>query len=102
MFPKESRLPRAIFTGKPLRRARFQYGSVSFFPSPTVQVAVVVSKKVARKAVDRNRIRRRAVHALKALTGGVAQGVVYYPTAQVKTVPYKELERLLVELCASR
>lgn len=102
MFPKESRLPRAIFTGKPLRRARFQYGSISFFDAPTVQVAVVVSKKVARSAVDRNRIRRRAVHALKALQGGRPQGVVFYPTAQVKTVPYKELERLLVEVCASR
>jgi ribonuclease P protein component len=102
MFPKESRLPRVVFTGKPLRRARFQYGSVSFFAAPAIQVAVVVSKKVARRAVDRNRIRRRAVHALKALKGHLTQGVVYYPTAQVTTVPYKELERLLVELCASR
>ncbi|MEI7719694.1 MAG: ribonuclease P protein component [bacterium] len=54
--------------GKPFRTSLL---SIKYLPSPGVlQCAVVISKKVAKKAVERNRV-RRAVY--RALVPSVAQ-----------------------------
>ncbi len=43
-------------------------------PEPTTQVAIVVSKKVSRRAVDRNRVRRQIRAALLQLWPSVKPG----------------------------
>lgn len=65
------------------------------------RIAVVVSKKVAKTAVERNRIRRRVYEALR-------KNLEYIPlkkdyifvvfTKEIKTMPFSELEKLLGEL----
>lgn len=61
MLPTHSRLSREDFltTFKGARRARFPGIQVLYIPHPTLQVSVVVSKKVAPLAVRRNYLRRR-------------------------------------------
>ena len=65
------------------------------------RVAVVVSKKVAKSAVTRNRIRRRVYEALRINLEYLPKKrdyifVVY--TKNVMEMPFEKLERLLGEL----
>ena len=65
------------------------------------RVAVVVSKKVDKTAVGRNRIRRRIYEAIRKNFDDVAKRqdyifVVFVP--DVKTMSEKDLENLLAEL----
>ncbi len=62
--------------------------------------AVVVSKKVARTAVVRNRMRRRVYHALKAIQ--IAQAIVIHPTRESLTAPYSDIVDSLVSVLTVR
>ena len=67
------------------------------------RVAVVVSKKVEKTAVGRNRIRRRVYEALRVNFDLVPKErdyifVIYSP--EVLTMSFRELEKLLGELVA--
>lgn len=67
------------------------------------RVAVVVSKKVEKTAVGRNRIRRRVYEALRVNFDLVPKKrdyifVVY--SKEVMQMPFKDLEKLLGELVA--
>ena len=88
--------------GKTIRRSKM---SLVFCDNTRgfTRVAVVVSKKVAKTAVSRNRIRRRVYEAIR-------QNFEYVPlkhdyifvvySADVLTMPYNELVKLLGELVA--
>ena len=102
MLPRPLRLPHTDFAGKPLKRAKFDFGSVSFYEGVPARATVVVSKKVARRAVDRNRIRRRVFHALHALLPRLDLSVVVYPTSVVLKAPYRAIKASLEEVTVSR
>ncbi|MDB5187878.1 MAG: Ribonuclease [Candidatus Kaiserbacteria bacterium] len=77
------------------RRVRTALFSAIFCPSvdgaPT-QYATVVSKKIARHAVDRNRIKRRMRAALQHVSPPVhSYFIVLYPLKTVATVPHDVL-----------
>lgn len=86
--------------GKTVRRAQM---SLVFMPNEKgfTRVAVVVSKKVAKSAVERNRIRRRVFEALRInfdlLPPKTDYAFVIY-TRAVKNMKFSELEKLLGEL----
>lgn len=67
MFAKNERLQRALFTEYFTTGRRFHTDLLTLIYVKAVpcKVAVVVGKKVSKKAVDRNRIRRRLYAALK-------------------------------------
>jgi len=69
MLPKKKRLTRALF--KPLLAASGQVHSTHFWlkaaPAEALRLGVSVSKKVAKSAVARNRIRRRVYAELSHL-----------------------------------
>ncbi|KKW35423.1 hypothetical protein A2852_01590 [Candidatus Adlerbacteria bacterium RIFCSPHIGHO2_01_FULL_54_23] len=54
-------------TGRSARQGRV---SMRYIPAKHAKAAVIVSTKIARKAVDRNRLRRKAFGALSAPPGG--------------------------------
>jgi ribonuclease P protein component len=66
MLPRPKRLTRAGFghtaTGKRAISAHF---SVSYSPSEDARAAAVVSKKVAKKAVDRHLLKRRMLESAR-------------------------------------
>lgn len=57
------------------------------------RTAVVVSKKTAKTAVARNRIRRRFYAVLEPILKGGKQGgtMVFYPKKEVETAPFAVL-----------
>jgi ribonuclease P protein component len=101
MLSRSKRLSRAVFDSKPTSRGRFAYGSISFFKDRQ-GVAIVVSKKVAKTAVVRNKIRRRVAHALKDSFKNLAHAAVIYPTREAATAPYEDLRAALAAALKSR
>ena len=66
-------------------------------------MAVVISKKVIRSAVGRNRVRRRVYEILRKNFEQIPKKrdyifVVYHK--DIKTMPFNELEKMLGELVA--
>lgn len=58
------------------------------------RVAVVVSKKVIKSAVGRNRIRRRVyeyIHSILPLIHPQADIVIIVTSAEIRTIPYDQL-----------
>ena len=65
------------------------------------RVAVVVSKKINKTAVGRNRIRRRVYEVLRKNMDSIPKRVDYVFvvfSSDILKIPYKELEKLLGEL----
>ena len=88
--------------GKTIRRPRMSLVYTKNTRGFT-RVAVVVSKKVAKSAVKRNRMRRRVYEVVRVNFDQVPKRmdyifVVYSP--EVLTMPFKELEKLCGELVA--
>ena len=59
--------------------------------TPVTQLGIVVSKKVKKGAVDRNRIRRRLREAFARVHKKNGVKVVIIPTARVMDTPFKNL-----------
>ena len=98
MLGYSMRLNRAIFEERPVKRVRFEYGTIAFYSRPKLGAAVVVSKKVARTAVVRNKIRRRVYRALAPLLKAQTHALVVYPTPHAATVSYTDLVRALEQV----
>lgn len=100
MFSKKSRYTRGSFPrGRAQQRSALSWGDVSFYPSPVLRGAVVVSKKILPKAHDRNRLKRRVREALSiavAESSHVA-GVLVFPRSEALTVPLTKLASDLKE-----
>jgi ribonuclease P protein component len=71
MLAKSQRLPRLIFSDVFARGKRIHgpNSTLIISPSPAFACSVVVSKKVAKKAHDRNRIKRRLYALVRELIG---------------------------------
>jgi len=77
MLPKYRRIPRRLF--KPLLESRKYFNSEHFslrvIPSKEVRIAVSVSKKIYKKAVVRNKVRRRVYSAMRDLISSLRVGL---------------------------
>lgn len=88
MLPKKRRVSSKGFPRtKPLFRTTFPWGTVVFFRSPAFKAAVVVSKKIAKTAVQRNRLRRRIYAALAETMDGIQTTTVVYPNMTALAAP---------------
>ena len=86
--------------GKTVRRPKM---SLVFVPNSRgfTRIAVVVSKKVLKTAVGRNRIRRRVYEALRQNMDYIPKKTDYVFVVfskEIKEMPFNELEKLLGEL----
>jgi len=77
MLSKNKRIPRKLF--KPLLESRKYFNSEHFSlrvaPSEEVRVAVSVSKKISKKAVVRNKVRRRVYSAMRDIIFSLHAGL---------------------------
>ncbi|MEK7613335.1 MAG: ribonuclease P protein component [Patescibacteria group bacterium] len=93
MLSKKERLSRVSFPKKRAQlRHNFTWGAVSFYPSKTLHVGVVVSKKVLKRAVDRNKVRRRLYEAAKNGLKEETGTFICIPRSEVLTISFKTLE----------
>lgn len=104
MLPKKNRILRAKFPNKQ-KGIRFfsPLFSLSVYKTEAVNitVSVVVSKKTAKSAVERNLIRRRIYTAVTPFIKGISSSIqmVFYPKYEVATtktpVIKAEIEKIL-------
>lgn len=103
MLAKTNRLSRALFAdyfsrGKRLNSEHF---TVVYAPADVFKVSVVVSKKVAKKAHDRNRLKRQLYESIRVLHKEQALGGVYivFPKPALATLAASSRQKaILTEL----
>ena len=93
MLPKKKRVTKELFQtvikdGKTLSGSFFIF---RYIKQQNPQYAFVVSKKIAKKAVDRNKLRRQGYNALSSYKLKDYLGVFFYKK-EVKGVAFKEIK----------
>lgn len=90
MFAQRDRLPRAEFTTA-LKTSR-RFSSEHFLvlaPEKAKGYAVVIPKKVVRLSVDRHRLKRHILEALR--TFPLPQALIVFPRSNASSVNYQDL-----------
>jgi ribonuclease P protein component len=99
MFAKRERLPRARFAQVARAPARASAAHFSLVASSAARgAAVVVGKSVAKRAVDRNRLKRRVFAALRARARPPA--VIVYARKGAAALPYRAIAEELAAAIA--
>ena len=100
MIPKQRRISSSEFstiTLSPdsLRGAFFSIKTAFLKKATASQFAIVVSKKIAQNAVDRNKIRRRAYGVIGKNFSLIPPGlfIVLYANKGVKTASFDDIEQ---------
>lgn len=104
MLPSQNRLRAhdVASLGKKGAFLRNKYFTARYIPAARIGVAVVVSKKVYKKAVDRNALRRKVYTACIPLLPSLpALHIVIYPHIPVSTLTGIEVTQSLKELLVS-
>jgi len=97
VFKRRHRLTRAAFEALLKAGTRRSGPHFSIIRSTSVPgYAVVVPKKVARLSTARHRIKRRVLAVLKTLP--LPKGLIVFPRAVVKDMPYDEIRTELTKL----
>ena len=94
MFRRVSRRDMEVLRMKSSRKLHARHCVIAITPTPELPTALtcVVSKKVARHAVDRNRIKRRIREAFRRVDAVPPYAtLVVYPRISVLTIPFDEL-----------
>lgn len=93
MLPKSKRLTTTDFKGL---RTRVIYRGAHFdiarAENNTTKYACVISKKKIRRAVDRNKVRRKIYDALYSIEPASPSFIIIYPTKQTLFAKKGELE----------
>lgn len=103
MLPKRQRVTRALLLDVKAHGKAFHSNVATLRILPTSETlgvgtssafSVVVSKKVARSAVERNTLRRRAYQALANIFGNIQDPYVgvFFLKGSVKQLSFRELE----------
>ncbi len=97
MFSKSERISRTEFSPVYQRAERYHSPSLTlcYVPREKRKVSVVVSKKVAKQAVTRNRLRRQLYEALQRMLGN-STGVFIVITKP--PISSKTMKAVVVEL----
>ena len=94
VFRRVSRRDMEVLRAKSSRKLHARHCVVALTPTPGLPTALtcVVSKKVARHAVDRNKIKRRIREAFRQVDVVPYQyTLIVYPRISVLSVPFAEL-----------
>ena len=109
MLPKTSRITRKEFPvlskGQGIRVfSGFFSGTLYPLEAKKVQVAVVVSKKVSKRAVVRNELKRKVYNAMRDILPLFPKGyaVVFYPKLEMKEVSLEDLTSEIKTSLASK
>lgn len=103
MLPKKKRIAKNVFNGV------LKAGKSAFSPYMTLRYtatsgqsrfAAVVPKAVAKKAVERNHIRRRIYESVKSVEKSVIFGYscVFFAKKEIVSLTFAELEKQVADL----
>lgn len=103
MPPKKERLTKKDFATLGRKSTlRGSFFDLAYVPATSPKVACIISVKRVKRAVDRNRIRRKLYRAWSLLAPHKPYYVIMYPQANAVTTPLvtlrEALSRALAEL----
>lgn len=108
VFPNKKRFPRALFPSALKTGRRFSSPHLSIIvpktgipPLSAQGYAVVIPKKIAHLSVERHKIKRRILEALRTLplTGqSLPPALIVFPKSSVSSVSYKDIQIELASL----
>lgn len=105
MLPQKNRISRKDFPPYQKQAKRFSsplFSGNIFTHQRNTQVSVVVSKKIAKTAVVRNKIRRRFYSAIAPYTkGSHGSSIVLYPKIKTEEAPFSLLKSELGRMFAT-
>lgn len=102
MLARTKRIPKSEFPSfkdKGIRFLSTLFSGTAYPSSVGTRVSVVVSKKTAKSAVERNRIRRRVYGAVEPYLLMVSRGarIIFYPKKEAKKAPASQLQKEIKE-----
>lgn len=98
MLPKSERLTKEDFTTtRPKIFFRGELFDIAYCILPSQKFACVIAKKTLKKAVDRNRIKRRILSLVKKFPLSEKYSLIFYPKKTSLTVRYSQLEEAIKE-----
>ncbi len=98
MLSRHERLTTAAFTEcfRSGKRTHTTFATYIVCPGTSFSCAVVVGKKVAKRAIVRNRIRRQLTALYRTLAMGVSAAVIVIVKPGVKNLSRKERARVML------
>jgi ribonuclease P protein component len=102
MPPKTERLTKYDFSGLKKRTTLVSsLFDIVYTPSPTLKIACVTAKKRVKKAVDRNKIKRKIYHAFRETKPKNPYIFIFYPKIESLHAPYTKLVEEMKRLFAT-
>lgn len=99
MLKKSEKLSKkdfSVISNKKILRG--QYLDIGYLLSSKTKVAVVVSKKISKRAVDRNKIKRKVFNIFKEIKLKNNYFIVFYPKKETLYLPYEKLKLSILEM----
>jgi ribonuclease P protein component len=100
MLPQENRLKRkkefeAVFKGGRIVRGNNFFLKFLANGTDKTKVGFVVSKKISKKAVERNKVKRRLREAIRLKKKEIKQGfsIIIMTTPSIKGLTFKEIQK---------
>lgn len=104
MFPKKNRIHSFFFKilgkGRIYHSPLFSVNVLKNKEDNNFRVSVVISKKIAKKATERNLLKRRFLSVLKNNKNLLKNDFLYifYPKKDVQTADFKEIEFEIIKI----
>ncbi len=99
MLKKSERLSKKDFSAISNKKIlRGQYLDIGYLLSSKTKCAVVVSKKISKRAVDRNKIKRKIFNIFREIKLKDSCFIIFYPKKEVLYLPYEKLKLNILEM----
>jgi ribonuclease P protein component len=94
MLPKSKRIKALDFKGTKTRLIyRGALFDLSTAPGETTKFACIIAKKRIKRAVDRNKAKRKVYTALRAVRTKSPTFVFIYPTKNILHAPFQDVQK---------
>lgn len=101
MLKKSEKLSKkdfSVIANKKIERG--QYLDIGYISSTKTKVVCVIAKKIIKKAVDRNKIKRKVYNIFKEIELNNNYFIIFYPKKEILFVPYEKLKLSISEMFA--
>jgi ribonuclease P protein component len=102
MLPKKKRLTKNDFIGlRPKKIVRGAFFDIAFTPNESTKYACVIAKKQIKRAVDRNKVKRKIYTIISNLPNNKKGFFIVYPKKTTCILPYTKMKDEFNQLFAT-
>lgn len=102
MLPKKERLTKKDFIGlRPRIIFRGSFVDIAYVKSESTRFACVIAKKRLKKAVDRNKVKRRVYEIVKKIKPSSPSLIIIYPKTSALTTKITSIQEEITQAFAT-